>query len=79
MAYEKRFMDIYIGLLFTDIIDKWRDALAANTSAQWFAIVSEHTLPEVKALLDREEPPRLSDLQRFPWIDTNDFGTYGQL
>ena len=55
---------------------KWYDILLSKTPTEWCALMVEHTVPAVVALLSMKGAPTIDKLLALPWEETKDAGVY---
>lgn len=70
LLFESRFLTSFHNATTTRMTADWRNYIKKYNASEWCQMISDSTLPEVKALLGREEVPTWEDIQAWEWIDT---------
>lgn len=77
--FNTRLMNIWQGLLKSEMTPTWREALSKKPAEKWLSLIS-HGIPEgVKRILGGLQPPTYKELNSLPLVDSIDAGVYARL
>ena len=77
--FTTRLVNVWQGLLKSDMTPTWRDALSEKSSERWLSTISEGIPEDVKRILGSLQPPTYDELERLSSVDSIDAGVYARL
>ncbi|KAL9002999.1 MAG: hypothetical protein Q9188_004099 [Gyalolechia gomerana] len=77
--FNTRLVDVWQGLLQSDMTEKWRKALQGKSTEDWLSTISAGIPGNVKKLLGGLRPPTWGELEALLSTDTDDAGVYARL
>ena len=77
--FSTRLVNIWQGLLESDMTPTWREALSKKSAEQWLSSISDGIPEDIKGILAGLQPPTYEDFESLPSADSIDAGVYIRL
>jgi hypothetical protein len=77
--FKERLINVWDGLIKSEMTPNWRKALAENPSEEWLSRIADGIPESVKKVLGGLQPPTYDSLGMLPPVDTTDAGVYARL
>ncbi|GAB1197168.1 hypothetical protein APSETT444_006459 [Aspergillus pseudonomiae] len=77
--FEERIRKVILRMRGHNNCVEWLETLKSWTDDEIVKEMMKWTMPAVKVLMNREEPPTFKDLMDIPWVSTGQLGVYLKL